>query len=148
MRKPLHVFVLILLACAPLLRAGDTPTARELSEGLIYSVDRVPERAFDTARAVEVITISERWRKSGMSLSDVLQHEVGISVINVDAPGGLPAVRGLNGKQVMLLIDGVKVNNTTWRGSGKDYLGLVDLAQIERIEIVRGVVSVLGTESL
>ena len=148
MRKPLHVFVLILLACAPLLRAGDTPTARELSEGLIYSVDRVPERTFDTARAVEVITISDLWRKSGMSLSDVLQHEVGISVINVDAPGGLPAVRGLNGKQVMLLIDGVKVNNTTWRGSGKDYLGLVDLAQIERIEIVRGVVSVLGTESL
>src|SRR3954452_16940227 len=147
MRKLIVVFLLGMSVSA---FAGDDKeaTARELSEGLIYSVDRVPERAFDTARAVEVITVREVWRKSGMSLAEVLQHEAGVSVINYDAPGGVPIVRGLHGKQVLVLIDGVKVNDTMWRSASKDYLGIVDLSQIERIEIVRGVVSVLGTESL
>jgi outer membrane receptor for ferrienterochelin and colicin len=133
MRRLFHVFVLI-IACAPLLRAsepadetnnttaeGNVATARELSEGLIYSVDRVPERTFDTARAVEMITISELWRKSGMSLVDVLQHEAGVAVVNVDGAGGVPLMRGLLGKQVMVLIDGVKVNDTMWRADLSDH---------------------------
>jgi outer membrane receptor protein involved in Fe transport len=148
--------VVFLLGLSVAAFAGDTTetsqqqpaTARELSEGLIYSVDRVPERTFDTARAVEVITISELWRKSGMSLADVLQHEAGISAVNVNAVGGVPLMRGLLGKQVMVLIDGVKVNDAMWRSTSKDYLGIIDLSQVERVEIVRGVVSVLGTESL
>src|SRR6266550_400303 len=156
MRKSCLVLVLFLLVCTPLLRGDEQPkepkagepTASQLSEGLIYSVDRVPERTFDTARAVEVITMSELWRKSGMSLANVLEREAGISIINYDAPGGVPNVRGLHGKQVMVMIDGVKVNDAMWRSASKDYLGIVDLSQVERIEIVRGVVSVLGTESL
>jgi hemoglobin/transferrin/lactoferrin receptor protein len=154
MRK-LSIAFLLAVSCAPLF-AGDTTdsaqpasaSARELSEGLIYSVDRVPERTFDTSRAVEVITISDLWRKSGMSLADVLQHEAGITYFNAEAAGGIPVVRGLIGKQIMVLIDGVKVNDTMWRGAGKDVLGLIDLSAVERVEIVRGVVSVLGTESL
>lgn len=120
----------------------------DLSERLIYSVDRVPERPFDTARAVEVITIADLWRKSGMTLADVLQHEAGIAVINYNAAGGVPVIRGLHGKQVLVMIDGVKLNDSMWRSSSKDYLGVIPLAAVERIEIVRGVVSVLGTESL
>ncbi len=120
----------------------------EMSERLIYSVDRVPERTFDTARAVEVITVSDLWRKSGMDVADVLEHEAGIAIVNYDANGGVPLVRGLHGKHVMVMIDGVKVNDTMWRSASKDYLGIIDLSQVERIEIVRGVVSVLGTESL
>ena len=61
MRKSCLVFVLFLFVCTPLLRGDEQskepkagePTASQLSEGLIYSVDRVPERTFDTARAVE-----------------------------------------------------------------------------------------------
>lgn len=123
-------------------------SASELSEGLIYSVDRVPERTFDTARAVEVITISELWRASGMTLGDVLQQEAGLTINNFNAPPSVPIMRGLLGKQVMVLIDGVKVNDAMWRANSKSYLSMVALSQVERIEIVRGVVSVLGTESL
>jgi outer membrane receptor protein involved in Fe transport len=133
---------------APAATEGSAKTASELSERLIYSVDRVPERPFDTARAVEVITISDLWRKSGMDVADVLEHETGMSIINYDPNGGVPLVRGLHGKQIMVMIDGVKVNDAMWRSASKDYLGIIDLSQVERIEIVRGVVSVLGTESL
>jgi outer membrane receptor for ferrienterochelin and colicin len=118
-----------------------------MSEDLIYSVDRVPERTFDTARDVEVITHEEIRRANVRELGQLLERRLGIGVIRGES-GTMPMIRGLGGKQIMFLVDGVKVNNATWRSGSKEYLSFFDVSQIERIEIVRGVVSVLGTESL
>jgi outer membrane receptor for ferrienterochelin and colicin len=118
-----------------------------LSEDLIYSVGRVPERPFDTARDCEVITRDEIEHSNARELGQLLEWRLGIGVVRGES-GNMPIVRGLAGKQIMFLVDGVKVNNSTWRGASKEYLSIFDLSQIERIEIVRGVVSVLGTESL
>ena len=57
-----------------------------------------------------------------------------------------PVIRGLLGRQILILIDGVKVNNALFGDTPN--MDLIDVSMIERIEIVRGVVSVLGTESL
>jgi hemoglobin/transferrin/lactoferrin receptor protein len=123
---------------------------RQQGEGLIYSVARTPERTFDTSRAVEVITGDEIRRRNGITLGDLLQEEVGVTLAAPHAGGGAAVIRGLSGNQVMFMIDGVKVNNSTWRDATatKEELNLIDPSMIERIEIVRGVVSVLGTESL
>ncbi|HEX7677114.1 MAG TPA: TonB-dependent receptor plug domain-containing protein, partial [Thermoanaerobaculia bacterium] len=119
-----------------------------MGEDLIYSVNRVPERAFDTARSVEVVTSEELWRKNGLTLADVLADLPGVSVQQSTYYGGVPSIRGLNGKQVQILIDGVRLNNATWGGFETNVLNMIDVSMIERIEIVRGVVSVFGSESL
>src|SRR4029077_21223301 len=66
------------------------------------------------------------------------------------AGGAALVIRGLSGNQVMIMIDGVKVNDALWHAASasKEQLNLIDVSMIERIEVVRGVVSVLGTESL
>lgn len=127
---------------------SDSGDARKLSERLVYSVERTPEAPFNTARAVEVITFDEIERRAGMSLFDLLQNKAGIYLTRNGGPGGSAVVRGLAGKQVLILMDGVKVNNAAWRDSTREYLALIDINQVERVELVRGVVSVLGTESL
>ncbi len=126
------------------------PTLAEtskLSEDLIYSVDRTPERLFETPRSVSVITIDDLWRKNGRSLADILANEAGIIVTMNQYSSASPVVRGLSGKQVQILIDGIKINNSIY-GTTQEYLNFIDPSMIERIEVVRGVVSVLGTESL
>ncbi|HEX7680352.1 MAG TPA: TonB-dependent receptor plug domain-containing protein, partial [Thermoanaerobaculia bacterium] len=110
-------------------------------------MDRTPERTFETSRAVQVITSEEIQRLNPRGLADLLEEQTGVAVAETHS-GGSASIRGLSGKQVMLLVDGVKVNNATWGGTTREYLNIVDINQIERIEIVRGVVSVLGTESL
>lgn len=119
-----------------------------LSQDLIYSVNRSPERTFDTARSVEVITAEEIQRRAGRGLADILAETAGVHVRRALVSGGAAVVRGLAGNQVLILVDGVKLTNGTWGSVSADYLNLVDVSQIERVEIVRGVVSVLGTESL
>jgi hemoglobin/transferrin/lactoferrin receptor protein len=150
MRRSLFnvIVITMLLAGAALAQDADVsiPEATKLSEGLIFSVSRVPERPFETARAVRVITREEIWRKNATSLSDVLNDEPGFFKYRMSAAGASPLLRGMVGRQIMVLIDGVKVNNAL--AGDTPNIDLIDVSQIERIEIVRGVVSVLGTESL
>ena len=141
------VITLLLAGSAFAQTAGNNSAeATKLSEGLIFSVSRIPERPFETARAVRVITREEIWRKNATSLSDILSDEPGFLKYRTSAAGASPLLRGMVGRQIMLLIDGVKVNNAI--AGDTPNMELVDVSQIERIEIVRGVVSVLGTESL
>ena len=116
------------------------------SEDLIYSVNRVPERTFETARAVQVITREDIWRKNAMTLSEILSTEPGFVKYRPTANVATAVYRGLLGRQILVLIDGVKINNAIYGDIPN--LDLIDINQIERIEIVRGVVSVLGTEAL
>ena len=145
--KRILIAVVGLLVCAgsALAQTGSADTSK-LSEDLIYSVNRTPEHTFDTARAVEVITVDDLWRKSGLTLADVLVDEAGFIKYRTNQYSSAGLLRGLIGKQVLILIDGVKVNNALYGDTPN--MDLIDLSQVERIEIVRGVVSVLGTESL
>jgi len=139
------IAAILIIGVSAAAQTQPTDTSK-LSEDLIYSVNRVPEHTFDTARAVEVITIDDLWRKNGLTLADVLIDEAGFIKYRVNQYTSSGVMRGLIGKQVLLLIDGVKVNNALFGDTPN--LDLIDLSQVERIEVVRGVVSVLGTESL
>jgi hemoglobin/transferrin/lactoferrin receptor protein len=158
MRHPLNfAAVITLLFCASGAIASDPEVPpvtekivveAETSDDLIYSVGRTPERTFETSRADTVITGEQIQQANKAGLAELLQEQAGV-VISSRPSGGTPIVRGLSDKQVMILVDGIKVNNATWGGTDiVEYLNLIAIQQIERIEIVRGVVSVLGTESL
>jgi outer membrane receptor protein involved in Fe transport len=127
-----------------------TVETKRLSEELVYSVTRTPQRTFDTPRAVQVITAEQIRRKAGFELSDVLMQESGFFISPGTNGGGSVIVRGLASRQVLVMIDGVKLNNSTWRtfSDVKEHFNLIDPSEIERIEVVRGLVSVLGSEAL
>src|SRR5258708_2370200 len=122
--------------------------AAEAAAALVYSVNRTPERTFDTARAVQVITREEIRHTGARTMGDLLVEQTGLMMNQITYSSGVPVIRGLLGKQVQILVDGVKINNASWRSFGLPYVDLIDIDMVERIEIVRGVVSVLGTESL
>jgi hemoglobin/transferrin/lactoferrin receptor protein len=113
-------------------------------ERLVYSVNRFPERPFDLARAVDVITSEDIWRRGARTLPEVLMEEVGIFVQQTNYGGGSPIIRGQIGKHILILVDGVQINNATYRFGPLQYLNTIDLQSVDRIEIVRGSPSVLG----
>jgi outer membrane receptor protein involved in Fe transport len=125
------------------------PAAEEATpQRLVYSVNRIPEPAFETARAVQVITADDARRRGARTLPEALMEEAGIFVQQTNYGGGSPIIRGMIGKQVLILIDGIKVNTATYRFGPLQYLATIDLATVDRIEIVRGVGSVLGSDAM
>src|SRR5512138_3096388 len=99
----------------------------------------MPERTFDVARDVTVIGGDELRRKNARTLPEALMGEAGVFMQQTDYGAGSPILRGLIGKQILLLVDGVRVNNATYRFGANQYLATIDLSNVERVEIVKGV---------
>ena len=125
---------------------GSTRNAE--ASALVYSVNRIPEQVFGTARAVQVITADDIWRRGARTLPEALMEEAGIFVQQTNYGGGAPIIRGLIGKNILILLNGVKVNTATYRFGPIQYLATIDLSMVDRIEVVRGVASVLGGDAL
>lgn len=84
--------------------------------------------------------ISENFRRT---LPDALQYTPGVLVQKTANGHGSPFIRGFTGRQNLLMVDGVRLNNSTWRSGPLQYWNTVDPCSIERIELVRSQGSVL-----
>ncbi|AKJ95225.1 TonB-dependent receptor [Thioalkalivibrio versutus] len=96
----------------------------------------------ETPSSVTVIEASEIRNREARTLGDLLRGQPGVATAVDGSVGSDPIIRGLKRDQVLVLVDGVRINamQPPARGSLASYVN-VDL--IERIEIVRGPGSVL-----
>ena len=96
----------------------------------------------DTPASVTVIDRDEIRNRPGVGVGDLLRGEAGLATAVDGSVGQDPIIRGLKRDQVLVLVDGVRVNamQPPARGSLASY---VNMDLIERIEIVRGPSSVL-----
>lgn len=117
-------------------------------DALIYSVARLPESVFQTGRAVSVVSGATLRRRGARTLPEALMEEAAVFVQQTAYGHGAPIIRGMIGKQILILINGVRLNNATYRFGPNQYLSNIDLETVERVEIVRGVGSVLGSDAL
>lgn len=108
--------------------------------GVVVSASRLPTAATGLAQSVSVISGEELRALGTVSTKAALSTAVGIHVDQVGKAGGFSSVyiRGAEQSHLLVLIDGIRVNDaTTTRGSAFD-LSEIDLASIERIEVLRG----------
>jgi outer membrane cobalamin receptor len=92
--------------------------------------------------AASVIAGSTLARAGMLRLADALRTVPGVRVARFGAPGSFAAVsvRGTRSEQVVVLVDGRRL--TTAQGGGVD-LGSIDVATLERVEVLRGGASAL-----
>jgi outer membrane receptor protein involved in Fe transport len=95
------------------------------------------------------VTEEELSRRPARSTPEALLEEEGLFVQRTNHAGGHPIIRGLLGHQVLILVDGVRLNNAVTRAGPNQYLNTVDPFLVERLEVVRGPSSVLhGSDAL
>ena len=73
----------------------------------------------------------------------------GVFIQKTNHGGGSPFIRGLTGNQVLLLVDGIRLNNSTFRYGPNQYLNTIDPYTVSNIEVAKGTGSVqYGTDAL
>jgi outer membrane receptor protein involved in Fe transport len=106
----------------------------------------------ETASVPESISVVTRQQLDGRPfhlLPQVLREEPGILLQQTTTAQTSPIIRGFTGQSNVYLLDGVRFNTASWRGGPSQYLGWIDSAAIDRLEIVRGSGSVLfGSDAL
>jgi hemoglobin/transferrin/lactoferrin receptor protein len=104
---------------------------------------------FDTPEFVTVVEGIDLTDRRLELLPMALRQQPGVHVQQTSTSQGSPFVRGLTGQQVVILVDGVRYNNATFRPGANQYSALLDPGSADRIEIVHGPGSTqYGSDSL
>lgn len=83
------------------------------------------------------------------SVADAVRYQGGVAVQQTSPGQSTIYLRGLSGREVLHIVDGVRVNATIFRAGNNPYLALIDPYSLARLELVRGPSSVLhGSDAL
>ncbi len=104
---------------------------------VVVTATRTPIALEDSVVPVQVIDHADIERSQSTSLMDLLRGRAGVDIVNQGGPGKLSSIflRGAAANQVLVLVDGVRMGSAT---TGMAAIQDLPLAQIERVEILRG----------
>ena len=89
-------------------------------------------------RAHSTVNRGDIERRQPRSAPDALRYESGVFVQQSAHGQGSAFIRGLTGQQTLLLFDGIRVNNSTYRQGPNQYFFTIDSRTIDSIEVLRG----------
>ncbi|WP_430406502.1 TonB-dependent receptor plug domain-containing protein [Fluviicola sp.] len=113
------------------------------------SASRFLEKKSDVPKRIESIRSSELQRMNQSSTADVLASSGAVFVQKSQLGGGSPVIRGFETNKVLLVVDGVPLNNAIYRGGHLQNVLTIDPASLESVEIVYGPGSVVyGSDAL
>ncbi len=123
---------------ASFLLATNLFSAQNLETITVTSATKSEQSIKDVTSNVEVITKEEIEERHFTSVTEALNTLAGMNIINNGGLGTASSVklRGFDTKRVLVLIDGIRVNDVTGT-SGAPFEHLM-ISNIERIEVVKG----------
>jgi hemoglobin/transferrin/lactoferrin receptor protein len=131
------------IGTAPVQVSGDV-----LPETVI-SASRSAELLRDSPYSISLIGEDELLQNSIRTLPEALKLSPGVMIQKTTHGHGSPFIRGFTGRQNLLLVDGVRINNSTFRSGPIQYWNTVDSSAVDRLELVKGQGSVLyGSDAI
>jgi len=110
---------------------------------------REEKGVFETAAPVSVVdTLAVREQKPN-NVADLIRDLPGIDINGVGANQERPTIRGQRGQRILLLEDGLRLNNARRQADFGELPAIVDVTGVQRVEVVRGPASVLyGSDAI
>src|SRR5687768_10605991 len=123
----------LLVALSPAAHAAEDPTLPEV----VVTATRTETPRAEVLAAVTVLDRAAIERSQAADVLELLGRQPGVDVVRTGGPGSLSTLnlRGGNSNHTLVLIDGLRMNSAV---QGLFDLAHLPLAQVERIEIVRG----------
>jgi hemoglobin/transferrin/lactoferrin receptor protein len=125
-----------------------TDTTANLTE-VVVTATRRETKLLSLPYQTNTVTRKEIDQYGYRTTPEALAGATGVFIQQTNHGGGSPFVRGLTGNQTLLLIDGIRFNNATFRFGPNQYLNTVDAYTLSKIEVARGTGSVqYGSDAL
>lgn len=115
----------------------------------VVSAQRSQKSRFGTPEAIGIQHEKTIRQRQDRTTPEALSSLPGVFVQKTNHGGGSPFVRGLTGNQTLLLIDGIRLSNATFRYGPNQYFNTIDVFSLQNIEVLRGSGSVqYGSDAL
>jgi hemoglobin/transferrin/lactoferrin receptor protein len=149
MKKPLLALLVVLPYIAVAQKtATDSIQPQDLRE-LVVTAQRRPTPLTTLPDAVYQLPQVAIAQLHMRTTPEALSALPGVFVQKTNHGGGSPFVRGLTGNQILLLVDGIRLSNATFRYGPNQYLNTLDVFSLQNIEVLSGGGSVqYGSDAL
>ncbi|MBP6756183.1 MAG: TonB-dependent receptor plug domain-containing protein, partial [Bacteroidia bacterium] len=116
---------------------------------IVLSANRKSEHKIDVPYSIEIIKQKDIEFTNPATSGDLLSNTGQVFVQRSQAGGGSPSLRGFEANKVLLVIDGVRMNNAIYRGGHLQDVMTIDPNMLERTEVVFGPSSTIyGSDAL
>jgi hemoglobin/transferrin/lactoferrin receptor protein len=141
-------FFIVLGLRSSFAQSPDSLKTKQLNEVVVTST-RGEKTVFQTPALIYAIGQEEIKASQSRSTPELLMNQMGVFVQKTTHGAGSPFVRGLTGNQTLLLIDDIRLNNSTFRYGPNQYLNTIDAFTLGRAEVLLGSGSVqYGSDAL
>lgn len=147
--QKLHLPLLLGAIClACMAKAQDSLQSVNLEE-IVVSGNKITEKKSDIPHQIDIILQSQINKTSPLTTADALANSGAVFVQKSQQGGGSPVIRGFEANRVLLVVDGVRMNNAIYRAGHLQNSITTDPNVMERIEVLQGAGSVIyGTDAI
>jgi hemoglobin/transferrin/lactoferrin receptor protein len=110
---------------------------RKAETEVIVTGFRFPQSKLKIPFTVQQIK-NEGWNMQAPSMADVLQQSGLINVQKSQAGGGSPTIRGFEASRILLMVDGIRMNNAIYRAGHLQNIITVDANILQQVDILYG----------
>ena len=145
-----YVFFLLVLPCI-CLQAQDADTTDRyvrLNE-VVVSANKFRENSRNVIQKIDVVSARTIARTNAQNTGDLLQSTGKVFVQKSQQGGSSPVIRGFEASRILLVIDGVRMNNAIYRSGHLQNVITADQHMLDRVEVLQGPSSTLfGSDAL
>lgn len=141
--------LLILYSMSLFSQTNDTIPKNDISlEEIVISVHNAEESKKTVAQQVQVLNSIQINNLQARTTGELIS-KAGLQVQMSQLGGGSPTIRGFEANRILLVVDGVRMNNLIYRGGHLQDIVKTDNNSLERLEILYGPAStVYGSDAL
>ena len=144
-------YILALLAVASISYSQtsvDSTKAKQLEEVFITTPKYLKNKKF-ISQKIENISQKEIEFQNFQNTADALMNSGDVTIQKSQQGGGSPVIRGFEANRILILVDGIRMNNLIFRGGHLQNIITVDENMLENIDLSYGASSTLfGSDAL
>jgi hemoglobin/transferrin/lactoferrin receptor protein len=137
----------IILCCTFALAAQEL--TNDSLQQVVISANKTVEQKRDIPQEISIIDTKKIEQISPQNTADLLQNSGTAFVQKSQQGGGSPVLRGFEANRVLIVVDGVRMNNAIFRAGHLQNIVTIDPNSIERLEVLYGAGSVIyGSDAI
>lgn len=127
---------------------GQSDTTKKVLPDVVVFANKFPALSKNIVQKVDFITDKNAINQQA-NTGDILTQSGQVFVQKSQSGGGSPVIRGFEASRVLLMVDGVRLNNAIFRGGHLQNIITIDNMILDRVELIYGPSSTLyGSDAL
>ena len=131
------IFALILISNA--IAAQKIDSTYLTLDSIVVESRNIKIKDLSNPFVVSSIAAKQITQNGARTTPEALIGTSGIFLQKTNHGGGSAFIRGLTGNQTLMVIDGIRLNNSTFRYGPNQYLNTIDMYTLEKIDVLKGI---------